>query len=85
MFTHRGPLDEMRPLPNHDLPRRVRRMGFAGDDELHGAPRIGEDSNEPLRIAQQQIWSFIRGKAARKAERQCVYIKNVLRTVNLLG
>ena len=35
--TSLGLPDEMRPLPNHGLPRLVRRMRLAGDDELHRA------------------------------------------------
>ncbi len=36
-----GPPDEMCPFLNQRLPRLVRRMGLAGDDELHRALRIG--------------------------------------------
>jgi hypothetical protein len=40
-------------LLDERLSRHVLGVGLAGDYQLQGAPRIGEQTNEPLRIVQQ--------------------------------
>ena len=85
MGAHLGPPDEMYPLLNQGLPRLVCRMGLAGHDELHWALRINQQAQQSLRVVQQQVRSFVRRETARKAQRQGVRIKQMLRTVNRLG
>ncbi len=75
----------MYPFLNQGLPRLVCRMGLAGDDELHRALRIGQQAQQPRRIVQQQVRSLVGREAARKAQRQGVGIKEMLRLVNRLG
>ena len=75
----------MDPFLNQGLPRLVRRMGLAGDDELHRALRIGQQAKQSLRVVQQQVRSLVGREAARKAQRQRVGIKEMLRLVNRLG
>jgi len=48
MGTHLGLPDEMHPFPNQGLPRLVRRMRFAGDDELNRALWIGQQTKQSL-------------------------------------
>ena len=51
------------------------RMRLACNYQLHGAPRIGEQANEPLRIVQQQIGTLIGGKATGKSCRKRVVLE----------
>ena len=60
-------------------------MGLAGNDELHRALGIGQQAQQPLGIVQQQVRSLVGREAAGKAQRQCVGIKQMLRSVNRLG
>src|SRR5664279_2912370 len=53
MVARLSPPDEMRPFLNQGLPGLIRRMGLAGNDELHGTPRISEDMKKPLWIVKQ--------------------------------
>ncbi len=39
-------------------------MGLAGNDQLHGAFWIGEQSQKAIRVVQQRVWPLIRGKSA---------------------
>ena len=70
-----GLADELYPFLDQGLPRLVRRMGLAGDDELHRALRIGQQAQQSLRVVQQQVRSLVGGEAARKAQRQRVGIE----------
>ena len=70
-----GLADEIDPFLDQGLPRLVLRMRLAGDDELHRALRIGQQTKQPLRVVQQQVRSLVGREAARKAQRQCVGIK----------
>src|ERR1019366_2807677 len=85
MGTRLGPPDEMRPVPNQGLPALVRRMRLAGDDELHGTLRIGQKTKQAWRVMQQQVRSLVGGEAARKAQRECVGIKEMPGGFDLLG
>ena len=85
MGAHLGPPDEMRPFLDQGLACLVRRMRLAGHDELHRALRIGQQAQQPLRVVQQQVRSFVGCKPACKAQCQIVGVKQVLRTVNRLG
>ena len=73
------------PFLDQGLPRLVRRMGLAGDDELHRALRIGQKTQQALRIVQQQVRSLVGREAARKTQCQRVGIEQMLRPVNRLG
>ena len=75
----------MHPFLDQGLPRLVRRMGLAGDDELHRALRIRQQAQQPLRVVQQQVRPLVGRKAARKAQRQGIGIKEMLRGFDLLG
>jgi hypothetical protein len=44
MGSRLGPSDETDPFLNQRLPGLIRRMGFAGDDDLDGALRITEEA-----------------------------------------
>ena len=85
MGAHLGPPDELGPFLNQGLSRLVRRMGLAGKDELHRALGIGQQAKQSLRVVQQQVRPLVGREAARKAERQCVGIEQMLRSVNRLG
>ena len=85
MGARLGPPDEMDPFLNQGLAGLVRRMSLAGHDELHRTPRIGQQAQQSLRVVQQQVRSFVGCKAACKAQRQRVGIKQMLRTLNRLG
>ena len=85
MGARLGPPDEMHPFLNQGLPRLVRRMRLAGDDELHRTLRIGQQTKQPLRVVQQQVRSLVGREAARKAQRQGVGIEEMLRTFDRLG
>ena len=75
MRTGFGPDNELHPLLNHLLAGAIRRMGFAGNDELDRTLWIGEQSQQPLRIVQKQVRAFVSGKAPGKTNRQGVGIK----------
>ena len=62
--------DEANPFLDQRLPGFVRRMGLAGDDELHRALRIGQQAKQSLGIMQQQVRPLVGGEAPGKAERQ---------------
>ena len=47
-------------------------MGLAGEQDLHGPLRIGEDSLQPLDIAEQQGGPLVGGKATRETDRESV-------------
>ena len=53
MGTRLGLPDEMYPFSNQGLASLVRRMRLAGDDELHRALRIGQETKQSLRVMQQ--------------------------------
>ena len=79
------PADELYPFMDQGLSRPVLRMGLAGDDELHRALRIGQQTQQSLRIVQQQVRPLVGRKAPRKAQCQRVGIKQMFRLVNRLG
>ena len=56
----------------HAFARFVGRMSLAGEDDLHGTARVGQETPQAVRIAEQQIGALVRGKAAREAERKDV-------------
>ena len=85
MWTDLGPANEVYPFLDQGLPRLVRRMGLAGNDELHRTLRIGQQAKQSLRVVQQQVRSLVGGEAPRKAQRQCVGIKQMLCIFNRLG
>ena len=53
MGARLGLPDEMHPFPDQGLPRLVRGMRLAGDDELHRALRMGQETKQSLRVMQQ--------------------------------
>ena len=74
-----GAANEMGPLPNQGLARLIGRMGLACHDELHRALRIIQQPQQPLRIVQQQIRSFVGCETARKTQDQGVRVEQALR------
>ena len=52
-------------------------MCFAGHDKLHRALRIGEQTQQALRVMQQQIRPFVGGKTPRKTQCQGVGVKDI--------
>jgi hypothetical protein len=85
MGARLGPPDEMRSIPGSGLARLVLRMRLAGDDELHRALRIAQQTKQPLRVVQQQVRPLVGREAARKAQRQRVGIKQMLRPSTASG
>ena len=77
--------DELDPFMNQCLSRFVLWMCFPGDDELYGTLRVGQQAKQPWWVVQKQVWSFIGREASRKAERQYVGIKEMLRSLHRLG
>ena len=77
--------DEIDPFMDQGLPRPVFRMCLAGDDELHRALRISQKAQQTRRVVQQQIRSLVGCEAPRKAQGQCIGIKQMFRHVNLFG
>ena len=69
MGTRLGAPDETRPFLDQGLPRLVRRVRFAGDDELYRALRITQEPKQARRVVQQQVRSLVGRKAACKAQR----------------
>ena len=53
-------------------------MGLAGNDELHGPLLIVQQSQQALRIVQQQVRSLVGGEAPGKTERQCIAVEQSL-------
>ena len=85
MGTRPGLSDEMRPFPNQRLAGLVCRMRLAGDDELHRALAVAQKAKQPLGVMQQQVRSFVGREPARKAQREGVGIKELLRGFYLRG
>ena len=54
-------------------------MRLAGHDQLHRAPGVGEQACQALAVVQQQVGALVLGETAREAQRQGVWIKNILR------
>ena len=79
-----GPPDEADPLLNQGLPGLVRRMGLAGDDDLHRALGIVQEAKQAFRVVQQQVRSLVGREAARETQRQRVGIEQMLRLVHRL-
>jgi hypothetical protein len=61
-------LAETYPGLHHGLPGQILGMRFAGDDELHRALAVCQDTEQPLGVMQQETRAFIRGEAAREAQ-----------------
>ena len=51
---------------------QIARMRLAGEDDLHRQLRIVDQRRDLLQILEQQVGPLVRGKAAGKADRQCV-------------
>ncbi len=64
--------DELHPLLDQSLALFVTRVRFARDNELDGSLDVGEQAQQPRRIRQEQIGSFVAGEAAGEAERQYI-------------
>src|ERR1035441_4516662 len=62
-----GTLDEIFPLPDKLLSRKILRMSFSRKDQLNRASRIGKQPYQPLGIVQKKIGALIGGKAPRKS------------------
>jgi len=75
MGSSLGPTNEMGPFLNQGPPGLVRWMGFASQDELHRALRMGQQTKQSLWIVQQEVRPFIGREAPRKAKRQHMGIK----------
>ena len=64
---HFGTLNEIFPLPDKLLSRKILRMCFSGEEQLNRTPRIREQSHQPLGIVQKKIGALIGGKASCKS------------------
>ena len=67
--------DETDPLLDQSLPRLIRGVCLAGDDQLYRPLRIAQQAQQSLSVVQQQVRSLVGREAASKAKRQCVGIK----------
>jgi hypothetical protein len=66
--------EALRPWLNQSLPGLIRRMGFAGQDQLHRTVWVGQQA-PPLRRTVQQVRALGGREAAREPQRQGVGIK----------
>ena len=85
MRAHQWLADEADPFMNQGSPGLVFRMRLAGDNQLHRAIRVGQQTQQTGRIVQQQIGPFITGEAAGKTECQCLGVKHLPRSLDLFG
>ena len=76
MLTNFRPLDEVIPLSDECLSGLVMRMRFAGENQLHRTLWIAQQPNQSFRIAQQKIRPLVSRKAARKSDRQDMFIED---------
>ena len=61
--------NEVYPFLNEGLSGRIRRVGFAGKNELHRALRISQEAQQPLRIVQAACWAFCRSQSGAQSPR----------------
>jgi hypothetical protein len=54
-------------------------MCFSGKNQLHRPLRVGEKSNQPLRIKQEEIGTLIRRKAPRESKNQRISVEDIIR------
>ena len=54
-------------------------MCFTGKNQLDRLLRVGEKANQPLRIKQEKIGTFISRKAPRKSKSQSIFVEDVIR------
>ena len=79
-----GPPNKTQPFLNQRSSGLVRGMRFSRDDQLHRTLRIAEYAQQPARIMQQQVRTFVSRKAARKSQRQNVRVEQILSLSRLL-
>ena len=77
MAAHPGPLDEVVPFFDQLLPREILRMRLARKYQLHRPLRTGEQTNQPLRIVQQEVGTLVGSKAPREANRQHLLLEDL--------
>ena len=80
-----GSTDELHPFPDQRLTGLIRRVGFARHDELDRAGRIGQQTEQPIAVVQEQVGSFVGGEAARKTQCQRPGIEKMRRRGDLRG
>ena len=80
-----GALCEIDPLADELLALLVRRMRFAGKDELDGERPIVQQARQPRRIGEQQIRPLVTGEAPRKAKCQRVRVEHIRRFRDVFG
>ena len=71
--------DKLHPFADHLLSGSILRMRLARQNQLHRPAPVGEDSQQPVRIFQQQIRTFVRGEAPREPHRQRVGVEDAAR------
>ena len=54
-------------------------MGLAGKYNLYGSITVAHDAGEALDIGEEEVGTLIGGEATRKADRQNVWIEEVIR------
>jgi len=77
--------DKQDPFLDQRLACLIRRMRFAGHDELHGSLWIAQQAQQPLPVVQQQIGALVGRKAACEPQRQCLGIEQMFGFLHRLG
>ena len=67
-----GIAHELGYLLQHALAGLIKRMGLAGEHELHRALGVIDHGGEQFNVAQDQVGALVGGKAAREADGQSV-------------
>ena len=68
---------QLRDLLQNSFAGLVERMGFAGEDELHGTLRIVHHGGELLDIGEDQVGALVRGESPRKSDRERIGTENI--------
>ena len=61
------------------------RMRFSGDDYLHRHVRIGQDSFQPIHVAEKKCRALVGREPAREADRERAGIEDFIETANFGG
>src|SRR6185312_8159780 len=72
-----GIADELDPLPDQGLARLVGGVRLTGDDDLYRSLGVSQQSQQALRIMEQQIRALVGRETEREADRQHVRIEHV--------
>ena len=80
-----GVAGELVDALEHFLARVVGRVGLAGEDDLHRAPRIDQQPAQPLEVAEDQVGALVGGEPAGEADGERRRIEQRARADDLGG